>query len=218
MWKCEEVKGLCWPNRRKWEDQEVESRQPLLLWGKSSQKDQDREHISPVLVLQSLCSARCSITPRHWGTILPIFSTFQEKMPQRPQVHCTSAWNELTWWLNDAWSKKTTDLLFGFLFVTLYLGNLKKEEGVESRFLLIDLNAENQLSSLTRRSPPKEEKPRQRLEMFFSKLCWWFDLTKKKKDQGFKHPRKNYLPYWGIHLFILFFKYSYNNRRRNTDQ
>lgn len=60
----------------------MESRQTLLLWGESSQKYQNREHKSLVLALQSICLARGSIAPRHWGTVLSIVSTFWAKRLQ----------------------------------------------------------------------------------------------------------------------------------------
>ena len=60
----------------------MESRQALLLWGESSQKYQNREHKSPVLALQSICPARGYIAPRHWGTALSIYSTYQAKRLQ----------------------------------------------------------------------------------------------------------------------------------------
>lgn len=66
------MKGLCLPN----DEQELENRQTLPPWGESSQKYQNRAHNSPVLALQSICLAKGSIAPRHWGTVLSIFSTF----------------------------------------------------------------------------------------------------------------------------------------------
>lgn len=98
------------------------------------------------------------------GGLCSQYSVLSRQNASRLHVHCSSAWRELTHGLEDTRRKKKGDL-FGFLFLMLYPGILKKKR--QSGFLLLDLNAENQLSSLTRRSSPKEEKSRHNLGMLF---------------------------------------------------
>lgn len=83
MGKCEEVKGLCLPNRRKWEEQEVESRQTLPLWGESTKTRGTKVQYLPHRVSVQL---KALLLPDTEG-LYSQYSVLSRENASRPQMH-----------------------------------------------------------------------------------------------------------------------------------
>lgn len=64
------------------------------------------------------------------GGLCSQYSVLSRQNASRLHVHCSSAWRELTHGLEDTRRKKKGDL-FGFLFLMLYLGILKKRGSLD---------------------------------------------------------------------------------------